>query len=162
MIRPIFFSLLLLCVPGSAYAEQTSKPLNKDAENSWMVVNFWAQWCKPCRQEIPELNQLMLMLSNTNVKVLGINYDDIRGAELANAVASLDIRFAQLNAQQQATFDFSVPAALPATYIVAPNGDVKVSLIGLQTTGSILAALQHANPHFAVNDIAINEHVVKP
>jgi thiol-disulfide isomerase/thioredoxin len=41
-----------------------------------LVVNFWATWCPPCREEMPELSQLHQTYQNKNVMVLGIAIDE--------------------------------------------------------------------------------------
>ena len=41
-------------------------------EGQWLVINYWAQWCAPCRTEIPELNALETQLKAQSVQVLGV------------------------------------------------------------------------------------------
>lgn len=42
-----------------------------------IVLNFWATWCPPCREEMPELSQLQQEYRNKNVVVLGIAVDEV-------------------------------------------------------------------------------------
>ena len=56
----------------------------------WKVVNFWAIWCKPCREEVPELRRLD---EREDVSVLGVNFDGKQGDDLATDLASLGITF---------------------------------------------------------------------
>ncbi|HYN53372.1 MAG TPA: TlpA disulfide reductase family protein [Methylotenera sp.] len=42
-----------------------------------IVLNFWATWCPPCREEMPELSQLHQEYVNKNVVVLGVAIDEI-------------------------------------------------------------------------------------
>jgi thiol-disulfide isomerase/thioredoxin len=42
-----------------------------------IVLNFWATWCPPCREEIPELSELNTEYKNKNVVVLGIAVDEL-------------------------------------------------------------------------------------
>ena len=75
------------------------------------------------------------------------------GDELASVVKRMDIGFPQLNARQQAVFKFPLPAALPATYIVSPVGELKLRLMGKQTLDNILAGLAKVKPDFSVGKI---------
>ena len=148
----MIFSFIKLC-----HSAETNEILLHKSTKNWIVINYWAEWCSPCRQEIPELNRLSVLLNETNVRVVGINYDDLVGDELANVVKRMHIRFPQLNVQQQAVFKFPLPAALPATYIVSPLGELKLRLIGKQTLENILAGLAQVKPDFSVGDVTSNK-----
>lgn len=154
----LFLLGISYCVHAAADVQQQAQ----QEQGKWMIVNLWAQWCKPCREEIPALNRLSDMLASSQIEVLGINYDGIEGAELDDAINSLNIRFPQMDARQQASINLKMPAALPATYIVSPTGEVKVSLIGKQNLESIFAAMEHVNPKFKVNELINNERMVTP
>jgi thiol-disulfide isomerase/thioredoxin len=148
----MIFSLIKL-----GHSAETSEISPQETTNNWIVINYWAEWCSPCRQEIPELNRLSVLLNETNVRVVGVNYDDLVGDELANVVKRMDIGFPQLNAQQQAVFKFPLPAALPATYIVSPLGELKLRLMGKQTLDNILAGLAKVKHDFSVGKITSQE-----
>jgi thiol-disulfide isomerase/thioredoxin len=48
-------------------------------KGKWLVLNFWATWCEPCREEIPELNQFAK--DNKNINLIGIAIDDMEAIE---------------------------------------------------------------------------------
>ena len=95
----------------------------------WVVVNFWATWCAPCLQEMPELSALHAMRSN--VEVVGLAYEDIEPAEMqaflkarpvAYPIAILDV--------YDPPKDFATPRGLPMTYLIAPDGKVAKQFVG--------------------------------
>jgi thiol-disulfide isomerase/thioredoxin len=139
------------------HSAESTEILQQKITKNWQIINYWAEWCTPCRQEIPELNRLSVLLNDTNVRVVGINYDDLVGDELADVVKRMKIIFPQLNDKQQATFNFPMPAALPATYIVSPSGELKLRLIGKQTLENILTGLAQIKPDFSVENLAIDK-----
>ncbi|WP_407635201.1 TlpA family protein disulfide reductase, partial [Luminiphilus syltensis] len=54
----------------------------------WRLVNYWAIWCTPCREEIPELNLLDTL---PGVSVFAVNFDGVTGAALAEQREQLAI-----------------------------------------------------------------------
>ena len=102
----------------------------------WVVVNFWATWCKPCVKEMPELSALDAM--REHIEVIGLAYDDsdpkdiqafLKQHPVAYPVAIVD------------TFDppksFATPRGLPTTYLIGPDGKVVKKFMGPVTAGDI-------------------------
>jgi thiol-disulfide isomerase/thioredoxin len=52
-----------------------------DYQGKWIVVNYWASWCKPCITEVPALNAFYQEYKDRDVVVLGVNYDFASGEE---------------------------------------------------------------------------------
>ena len=105
----------------------------------WRIINYWAIWCAPCREEIPELNELD---RSTELVVLAVNYDGKTGDELASQAAEMGISFALLEADPHVTLNVARPKALPTTLLVSPDGHVTDTLVGPQTREGLLALWQ--------------------
>jgi len=121
----------------------------------WVVINYWAQWCKPCIKEIPELNELDQQYAK--ITVVGVNYDDASGQDLAQQVAKLGIKFAMLGADPAAELGVSRPVVLPTTLILDPAGQLATTLIGPQT----LESLAQATGQGSVTHSALDTNVEK-
>ncbi len=104
----------------------------------WLVVNYWAEWCKPCIKEIPELNALDARYPQ--VAVLGVNFDGETGETLARQIDQLGIAFPVLEEEPSAVLGVKLPSVLPATFIFDPDGNLVHSLVGPQTLESLAAA----------------------
>lgn len=148
MTRRIAVSLallatLLLSGCGADYGpDQNGKTVAaKDLDKQWLVVNYWAEWCGPCRTEIPELNALAEGLKGQGVSVVGVNFDNVQGDELKTAVDALGIRFTVLAQDPAPRFDLPRSEALPVTYIIDSQGKVREQLMGEQTAEGIKARL---------------------
>jgi len=113
-----------------------------DFRGQWLVVNYWAQWCKPCIEEIPELNELDDR--HADIAVLGVNFEGATGEELAEQERSLGVAFPTLPADPSADLGVPRPLVLPTTLLVDPDGRVVSQLVGPQTVKSLERALEEA------------------
>jgi len=100
----------------------------------WVLVNYWAEWCKPCLEEIPELNDLD---RSSAIVVLGVNFDDIQGQELIDLGKKMGIEYGMLARDPGPEFGWKTPVALPATFVVNPDGDLVEARFGPQTEEDI-------------------------
>ena len=115
----------------------------KDFSNEWLVVNYWASWCKPCIKEIPELNKLHQ--SSKEITVVGVNYDGLSGEELAIESSKLGITFPILLSDPSSALETNRPIVLPTTMIVDKNLKLRDKLIGPQTLESISFSIMEAS-----------------
>lgn len=103
----------------------------------WLVINYWAVWCKPCIEEIPELNALDGL---PGVAVVGVNYDGATGAALAEQLEKLKIGFPILATDPATRLGTTRPEVLPTTLVVDPQGILQNTLVGPQTLESLKRA----------------------
>ena len=96
---------------------------------SWRVVNYWAIWCTPCREEIPELNRLA---ERDDITVLGVNFDAKQGESLAADSRELGIQFPTID-DPTGLLGIARPDKLPTTLIIDPDDNVVATLVGPQT-----------------------------
>jgi thiol-disulfide isomerase/thioredoxin len=134
-------SLLLLACDRQATAPDATL---EELRGQWVVINYWAQWCKPCIKEIPELNALDRRYDK--VTVLGVNYDGASGAELEQQRQQLGVEFRNLQQDPAAQLEIARPVVLPTTLILDPNGTLVATLVGPQTEKSLAAATQQVMP----------------
>ncbi|HTN33583.1 MAG TPA: TlpA disulfide reductase family protein [Marinobacter sp.] len=100
----------------------------------WVLVNYWAEWCKPCLEEIPELNMLD---KSPDITVFGVNFDGIQGPELNKLAQRMGIDYTLLAEDPGPRFGWELPVALPATFIVKPDGTLVEVRFGPQTKTDI-------------------------
>lgn len=131
--------LLIACSEGALKVQGGDDTSLKDFSGQWLLINYWAIWCKPCIEEIPELNALNLQ---EGISVLGYNFDRAQGAELEEQIASLAIDFPVLLDDPAASLGLEAPKALPATIVLDQQGQFHSWLMGPQTRASITAHIQ--------------------
>ncbi len=110
-------------------------------EGQWLVINYWAQWCAPCRTEIPELNALEKQLKEQSVQVLGVNFDALQGEKLSKAAQDMGITFTVLAQDPAERYQLPRAEVLPVTYIVDDQGRMRERLLGEQTAAGLTARL---------------------
>lgn len=141
-------SILLACLslvgcssePSFRVADGSSIRFS-DLHGEWVVLNYWAEWCAPCREEIPELNELRQQGSQRGVeiRVLGVNYDGLEGADLNSVMQRMEIEFPVLVDDPRENFRIGRAEVLPMTVVIDPKGTVQAVLVGPQTAESLLA-----------------------
>jgi thiol-disulfide isomerase/thioredoxin len=107
-------------------------------QGQWVLINYWADWCGPCRDEVPELNHLHE--SGDGLTVLGVNYDYLEGAELQESIDTLGIQFPNLIDDPRRLLGYDEATVLPMTVLISPKGELHRILIGPQTSESLLNA----------------------
>ncbi len=114
--------------------------LLKDGRNQWVLVNYWAEWCDPCREEIPDLNALHE--AENGVRVWGVDFDGSASQdELASKVSRMAIGFPVLSKESIAALELKQPPVLPATYILDTEGNLRKRLVGPQTREGLEAVI---------------------
>lgn len=112
-----------------------------DLEGRWVFVNYWAEWCAPCREEIPELNALQAE-EGDRVLVLGVNFDQLPVDVMGPQAEKLGIRFAVAAEDPRDLLGITLPEVLPSTYVFDPEGRKKGVLIGPQNLDQLRRAMQ--------------------
>jgi thiol-disulfide isomerase/thioredoxin len=102
-----------------------------DHRGKWVVVNYWATWCPPCRKEMPELEQFY-QADPMHAVVLGVNMEDVDETRLREFVDHYELTFPILLAgpRPRQTELVGPVEGLPTTYLVAPSGRVVARQIG--------------------------------
>ena len=115
-----------------------------DLHGEWVVLNYWAEWCAPCREEIPELNQLREqgIQQGIEIRVFGVNYDGLEGSDLDGVIQRMAIEFPVLVDDPRENFGIPRAEVLPMTVVIDPSGVVKAVLSGPQTAESLLASVE--------------------
>lgn len=148
-LKPVLLILFLVSLAACSRTDFTDAQGNgfqwADFQDRWLVVNYWAEWCKPCLEEIPELNNLYHARSDEDTSVLGINFDELDLVELQRQVQALNVEFPVLHSDPEKKLAYLQPEVLPTTYIFDKQGQLMHKLVGPQTQASIERLLQQGN-----------------
>jgi len=104
----------------------------KDFADKVMVVDFWATWCGPCREEIPHLNKLYENYRGKGLVVVGISMD-AEGPEVVKQFAKeLRMEYPVVMGDENVQQDFGGIVGLPTTFIIDRKGNIVKKYTGYQ------------------------------
>ncbi len=89
-----------------------------------VMINFWATWCGPCRQEMPLLDELYTRYQRVGFSLLGVNIDD-DSRKAMNMVAELGVSFPVLFDSRKEVSKLYKVSAMPVTVLVDREGTVR-------------------------------------
>ena len=129
-----------LLAAGSAMAFEIADTTGKrhtlaDNRGRWVVVNYWATWCVPCIQEIPEIAEFAA--AYPRVTVIGIAMDADNPAKVKQFATKTGHTFPLVLADDKVTAQLGEPRALPTTRVYDPSGKVVYDRAGRVTRKSL-------------------------
>ena len=89
-----------------------------------VMINFWATWCGPCREEMPKLQQLYGKYHTTGFILLGINIDD-KSANAVRMARKLGVTFPVLFDQGKEVSKLYQVDAMPSTVLIDRDGKTR-------------------------------------
>ena len=96
----------------------------------------------PCKEEIPELNELHREAKEHGLAVFGVSFDELVGGALEEQVEKMEIEFPVVIEDPRQMFGYGEPEVLPMTVLIDSDGSVSKILIGPQTLDGILAEIK--------------------
>jgi thiol-disulfide isomerase/thioredoxin len=91
----------------------------------WVLVNFWAPWCPPCLQEMPDLNALQQRHKDLQVIGVAVMYGSRK--EVTDIIGKLSVSYPIVFGNEDTAGDFGGLDGLPTSFLYTPSG----KLLGL-------------------------------
>ncbi len=101
-----------------------------DYKGKWVLVNFWATWCPPCRKEIPDLSDFHL--ETDDAVVIGVNYEPgIKDEKLKKFVDLYLISYPVTRVNEAIIQALGEPRGLPTSILISPEGKIARRVTGM-------------------------------
>lgn len=113
-----------------------------DYHGKWLVINYWAVWCKPCFEEMPQLNAFYRAHKDKDVVMFGVSYDPTTTEQLPTLIKRMGVQFPVLTTNPAQELGLADVPGLPATFVFGPDGKLKHTLLGDQTVKTLEAAMK--------------------
>jgi thiol-disulfide isomerase/thioredoxin len=101
-----------------------------DWKGKVVILNFWATWCPPCREEVPELVQLQTKYKD-KLLVVGASEDDDEPQKVQQFVQQHGINYPIVMATRELIENYGGVPALPTSFLIDPQGRVMLKHTGL-------------------------------
>jgi thiol-disulfide isomerase/thioredoxin len=105
-------------------------------KGKWVLVNFWATWCPPCQEEIPDLIALHGEKKN-NLVVIGIAMDYRNAKQVTDFADGLLVDYPIVLGNAQVASQIGPVQGLPTTYLYNPDGKMVAQQVGAITRESV-------------------------
>lgn len=109
---------------------------NTQALSQWkgkiLLVNFWATWCAPCVQEIPELSELQLLAQQKNIQIIGLGIDSAANIQEFSRQhkISYPLYIADTSGVALSRKFGNQAGGLPFTVLISADGNIQKSYLG--------------------------------
>jgi len=113
-----------------------------------IVIEFWATWCAPCREEIPVLNQIYKAYKEKGLVVIGISLDRKPPQEVKKFLDQLQVEYTNVMGDEEIFEKYSQMANLgpirgiPATFVIDRKGQICQRYMGLTEKRTLEEAIQ--------------------
>lgn len=111
-------------------------------KGKWVLVNFWAPWCPPCLEELPEFNALHKR--HKDIQVIGVAVMYRKKQEVMDVVHEKALSFPIVLGNEDIASEFGEMKGMPTSFLYSPSGKLVGRHDGPLTQHDIEQAIAHA------------------
>ncbi|MBI1884015.1 MAG: TlpA family protein disulfide reductase [Chlamydiae bacterium] len=140
----LFLGVMTLCLAVSAFpkeekaADFTLKDLegkpfkfSEATAGKVVILDFWATWCPPCREEIPHFNELQEKYGPQGLQIVGVSLDRRGARDVKPFVKEFKVNYKMLVGDYSKVIeDYGGVVGIPTTFVIDRKGNIISKYIG--------------------------------
>ena len=127
--------------PAISLADLSGKMLRlADFRGQVVLVNFWASWCPPCKDEIPGFQKVYLAYEGKGFAVIGVAINDVTISD----IKALNMLFPVIIANDRVKHDYGDVAHPPVSFLVGKDGKIIKKVKGVYSEDDLRKDVQQA------------------
>jgi cytochrome c biogenesis protein CcmG/thiol:disulfide interchange protein DsbE len=118
-------------VPNFAFPDINGKQISlSDHRGKVVLVNVWATWCPPCRQEMPSMQRLYEKFKGENLEILAVSIDSEGGEAVAPFMRKMHLTFPALLDPEETIIPLYGITGVPESFIIDKDGILVEKIVG--------------------------------
>jgi peroxiredoxin len=96
-----------------------------------VLLNFWATWCAPCKEELPDLAVWQTQYKKQGLEIIGITYPPYKKEIVRELAKKLRINYPIVFANRKLVHSYAVGEILPVTIVIDRQGNIVERILGI-------------------------------
>ncbi|CAM4459001.1 MAG: Thiol-disulfide oxidoreductase ResA [Legionella sp.] len=146
LIKTLIAAALLMTITTASQADVLLRDIQgqdisfASLKGKWVLINFWAGWCKTCVEEIPELNRFYRKHEHDSA-LFAVNYDALPLDKQHRLIRQLNILYPSLRSDPSFALGLGDITGVPVTFVFNPKGELVNTLYGGQDVRALEEAM---------------------
>lgn len=128
---PALAAEALAAAPSWTLKDVDGNPVSSDSfKGKVVVIDFWATWCPPCREEIPGYIEMQKKLGEKGLVIVGISLDSKGPAVVKAFMEKFGMNYTVVMGDEAIAEAFGGIEAIPTTFVIARDGKIAFRKVG--------------------------------
>jgi len=115
---------------------------NTDLKGKVVILNFWATWCPPCRDEVPDFVRLQSKYRDQGLAIVGLSLDQGGAHDVRPFVDEYHVNYTMLIATQETAESYGGILGIPTSFVLDRDGKIVKRFVGRASAESFEEALR--------------------